>query len=208
MTTQLPTDGTSVHRSRRLTRGREKTILRVVYDMLADVGYQGVRYDRIATKARTSKVTLYRYWATKADLVVAAVAACAWSDCLVPDTGSLRGDLVAYFRLLAERLTGEEGAVLAGLLVAMRNDSHLAERLRPLLVPDPLPGWTIRTRTVERGEVREGCGAEAIDEISAPVLFVRANVRGLPTDSAYVEHLVDDIALPLLMAGGRAGDVG
>lgn len=108
--------------------------------MLAETGYQGLRYDGVAARARAGKMTLYRYWPTKAELVTTAVAARPPEQVPVPDTGTLRGDLLAYFGAVAERVSGQEGAVLAGLFVVMRNDPDLASRLRPLLVPAVLAG--------------------------------------------------------------------
>ncbi|TQE18816.1 TetR/AcrR family transcriptional regulator [Streptomyces ipomoeae] len=89
-------------------------MLRTVYESHGEVGYQGLRYDTIAARARTSKVTLYRHWPTEAGLVTAAVAACWPSVSPVPDAGSLRGDMKAYFSMLAEQVNGREGSVLAG----------------------------------------------------------------------------------------------
>ncbi|MFI0772414.1 TetR-like C-terminal domain-containing protein [Streptomyces sp. NPDC021218] len=105
----------------------------------------------------------------------------------MPDTGSLRGDLKAYFSMLAEQINGREGAVLTGLFVAMRNDSDLAARLRPSLAPEPPPGHIIRTRATEYGELPPGCCADITDEVSGPVLFIRSQVRGLPLDARFVE---------------------
>jgi AcrR family transcriptional regulator len=184
--------------AKRLTEDREAAIMRITYTLLAETGYQGLRYDNVATRARASKATLYRHWPTKADLVTAAVRASDVVGVPVPDTGSLRGDLLAYFGTLAEQIGGEEGHVLAGLFVAMRNDAELAERLQPLMVPQSPAGRTICARAEVRGELRPGYNARLIEEIPAPVLFMRSFALDLPLDARFISHLVDDIVLPLL----------
>ncbi|MFH8492636.1 aldehyde dehydrogenase family protein [Streptomyces coeruleorubidus] len=98
--------------AKRLSASRERTILRVVYEILAESGYQGLHYEAAATRARTSKATLYRHWPTKAELVTTAVSFRPAEDLQVPDTGTLRGDLLAYLQLLAEWMSGEPGAVI------------------------------------------------------------------------------------------------
>lgn len=190
---------TEVTRSAKRLRGdRESAIMRVTYELLAETGYQGLRYDNVAARARASKATLYRYWPTKAELVTAAIRASDVAGVRVPDTGTLRGDLVAHFGALATQVGGEEGQVLAGLFVAMHRDSELAARLRPLMVSRTPPGHAICARAEERGELRPGYDVRLIDEIPVPVLFMRSFALGLPLDARFIEHLVDDIVLPLL----------
>ncbi|MEU1940479.1 TetR/AcrR family transcriptional regulator [Streptomyces coeruleorubidus] len=188
----------TVRPTTRLSENRVRDILGAAYQMLAETGYQGLRYDGVAARARAGKVTLYRYWPTKAELVTAAVAARPPEQVPVPDTGTLRGDLLAYFGLVSERVSGEEGAVLAGLFVVMRNDPDLASQLRPLLVPAVLPGRVICSRAAERGDITPGHDARLIDEVCCPALFMRSFVQGAPLDARFVEHLTNDIALPLL----------
>src|SRR3954464_11455406 len=104
-------------RSRRLDEEREQAILRATYDLLGEAGYQGLRVDAVAARARASKATLYRHWPTKAGLVADAVRACKSVNDDAPDTGSLRGDLIAWFGVLAASINGEEGPLMAGLFM-------------------------------------------------------------------------------------------
>lgn len=49
----------------------------------------------------------------------------------MPDTGTLRGDLVTYVDRLAEQAAGQQGTVITGLFRMMRNDPELAARPQP-----------------------------------------------------------------------------
>ncbi|WP_330280464.1 MULTISPECIES: TetR/AcrR family transcriptional regulator [unclassified Streptomyces] len=185
--------------TKRLSASRERTILRAVYEVLAESGYQGLRYEAVATRARTSKATLYRHWPTKADLVTTAISCRPAEDLQVPDTGTLRGDLLAYLRLLAEWMSGEQGAVISGLFVTMRNDAELAALLRPLLIPAVPPVRAVCERAEQRGELAlDHQDVRFIDELCAPALFMRHALLGLPLDAEFVEYLVDGVAMPLL----------
>jgi AcrR family transcriptional regulator len=185
-------------RSGRLGEDREREILQVAYDLLAEVGYEGLRLDVVATRARTSKATLYRHWPGKAQLIADAVRCCkAWQHEL-PDTGSLRDDLMAVVRGMAEHMAGEDGPLLAGLLMAMRSDPEFAHVMRAMATAKRELGEEICARAVERGQLVAGCKAGLIEEIVPAALFMRGVVRGEPLDEEYVAHLVDDILLPLL----------
>ncbi|MGH3386900.1 MAG: helix-turn-helix domain-containing protein, partial [Nocardioidaceae bacterium] len=88
---------TDDHKTRPRVEGdREDEILEAALAVLAEVGYDRLTMDAVATAAKASKATLYRRWTSKAHLVVdAAVRA---KGCPMPDdvnTGSLRGDLLA-----------------------------------------------------------------------------------------------------------------
>jgi hypothetical protein len=76
--------------------------------------------ERIAERARASKASLYRRWPTRIELVMDAVYHTHPDPISTPDTGSLRGDLLAALRQAASLLTGPTGEALRGLLTTSR----------------------------------------------------------------------------------------
>jgi AcrR family transcriptional regulator len=185
-------------RSRRLDGEREQAILRAAYELLGETGYQGLRVDAVAARAQASKATLYRHWPTKAELVADAVHACKAADVGVPDTGSLRGDLLAWFEGMAGAIEGDSGPILAGLFMAMRNEPELAAQLRPMRDSRKPHAEAICVRAESRGELQPGYPIGLIEEIVPAQLFMHCFAFGQPLDLPFIEHLVDDIVLPLL----------
>jgi AcrR family transcriptional regulator len=185
-------------RSRPLDGERAQAILRATYDILREAGYQGLRVDAVSARAQASKATVYRHWPTKARLVADAVRTCKAGDAIVPDTGTLRGDLVAWFGILARSVAGDEGPLLAGLFIAMTQDPELAAELRSMRDSKLPYAQAICARAEQRGELRPGWDAGLIDEIAPAQLFMRYFALGEPLDAGFIEHLVDDIVLPLL----------
>jgi AcrR family transcriptional regulator len=188
--------------SSRLTEEREQEILRATFELLGEVGYEALRLDAVATRARTSKATLYRHWPGKPQLVADAVRTCKQWQQDVPDTGSLRDDLITLVRGMADHMTGEDGPILAGLVMAMRGDPDLAEEMRAVAATKDDLGSAICARAVDRGQLDCGCKAGLIEEIVPALLFMQSFGRGGPLDDAYVAHVVDDILLPLLTLSG------
>jgi len=189
---------TTAGASRRLDEDRRLAILRATYELLGQTGYQGLRVDAVAARAQASKATLYRHWPTKPALVVDAVRFCKAAEGNLPDTGSLRGDLLAWFGELAETIGGDEGPILAGLFVALHTEPELATELRSLRDSKVPHAEEICARAQSRGELRPGYNAGLVDEIVPAQCFMRAFALGEPLDAAFLEHLVDDIILPLL----------
>jgi AcrR family transcriptional regulator len=185
-------------RSVRLGEDRETEILRAAYELLGEVGYEGLRLDAVASRARASKATLYRHWTGKPQLVADAVRACKVSGHDSPDTGSLRGDLVAFLEIMAASIMGEDGSIFAGLVMAMLNDPDFAVEMRALQASKRSTAVAIHSRAVNRGEIKVGTDPYLIDEIAPAQMFMQFIARGEPLDGPFVKHLVDDILMPLL----------
>ncbi|MGH3610119.1 MAG: helix-turn-helix domain-containing protein, partial [Pseudonocardiaceae bacterium] len=86
--------------------GRDGVILDAALAVLAEHGYDGMTIDMVAARADSARATVYRRWATKDDLVLAAVARMSHDDVNLeelPDTGSLRGDIVAMILPLSDQ---------------------------------------------------------------------------------------------------------
>jgi AcrR family transcriptional regulator len=185
-------------RSRRLDGEREQAILRAAYDLLGEAGYEGLRVDAVASRAQASKATLYRHWPTKAGLVAEAIRCCKADEPPPLDTGSLRGDLMAWFDQISQMIASEQGPLMAGLFMAMHTDPDLAAELRAMR-DSKLPfAEAICARAESRGELRPGYDARLIDEIVPALLFMQRFANGRELDEPFLVHITDDIILPLL----------
>lgn len=152
-------------------RARTDALLRAtVADHLRQHGYAGLTIERVASESGVAKTTIYRRWASKAEMVFAlAIHADAEPPAIA--TGSLAGDV----RQLADRAVSlvatEPGrSVLPGLLADMIGDPHLSDRLRGALVGaarGDIDGIIEQARV--RGDLR---GNAPVDEFHATLLGV------------------------------------
>lgn len=201
-----PAGEDDAHRhGRPLDETRDAAILEAAMAMVAEVGYERASIDGVAARAHASKATIYRRWPGKAQLVAAAVRQWAGEPVAqLPDTGSLKGDLLALCRLIRSRLEGKDGDVVFGLAFAARTDPQLGRALHEQLFETrgSLSGEVVR-RAVARGELPSagaaGKGAALIDEV-APALALMRQLSGCRIDDAYVRHLTEDVLAPLLEA--------
>ncbi|MEW2360294.1 TetR/AcrR family transcriptional regulator [Spirillospora sp. NPDC029432] len=185
---------------------REEAILLATLELLAEDGYDRMTMDAVAARARASKATIYRRWPDKAGLVVAAVRRHAGGAVEAPaDTGSLRGDVLAVLEIMRASLTGQDAALLLGLIAAMRRDAELARTVRGQVLDDKrqILGDVLE-RAVVRGELAAGGDHGMFAEIVSALLFSRLFITGEPLDEAFLVHLADDVLLPLLDHHGSA----
>jgi AcrR family transcriptional regulator len=179
---------------------REEAILLATLELLAESGYDQLTIDAVAARARCSKATIYRRWPGKAALVVTAVRRYAGrSGTAASDTGSLRSDLLAALHAMRASLTGQDAALILGLLIAMRRDPELAAAVRDQVLDAKREALGAAIdRAIARGEILADTDTGLLAEISSAVLFSRLLVTGEPLDDDFVEHLVDAVLLPAL----------
>lgn len=189
---------------------REDAILSAALELLAEIGYAAMSMDAVAVRARASKATIYRRWSGKAELVVAAIEhhtrdhadpARTGTDGVGDphDAGDLRTDLVLVLRGMRDRLAGESTQLVLGLISAMRDDPDLATAVRSRLIDGKRESFApVLLRARLRGDAPPGADHELLAEVSSALLFSRLFVTGEPLDDAVVDHLVDDVLLPLV----------
>ncbi len=189
---------TSTHRPR-VAGEREREIFRATLAVLDDVGYDRLTMDAVAAEAKASKATLYRRWQGKADLVVDALTTLK-KAAPAPDTGTLRGDLVAAF-CGNHGLTEQEAASFASVVTALGRDREFAAVFRErVLGPKIAVSRQIYERARARGEIRPDLDLDLVSPALAGIVLHRRFVLGIEPSPTTTEAVIDQIILPAVLA--------
>jgi len=179
----------------------EAALLEAAWDELSAVGYPRFTLDGVAARAGTSRPVLARRWSNRAELVIAAMRhhQAMFAVPVPPDTGTLRGDVLALLRQISASV-GE----VAGVLTFVFADYFSATGLPPSEIRErAIAGrgsimTTISERAVERGEIDPHRLSPHI--VSLPVDLVRhyliMNLAPVPDET--LTEIVDRIFLPLV----------
>jgi AcrR family transcriptional regulator len=152
--------------------------------------------DAVAAAARASKATLYRRWNGKVTLVIDALLS-QKTPHEAPDTGTLRGDLIATFCGAGGLTDHSAVATFASVLTAISRDAEFAEAFRQRVIgPKAAMGRLIFERAQERGELREGVDIDLLAPALAGICLHRLFLMGLPPDQDVIARVVDQIILP------------
>jgi len=179
---------------------RRGAILQACLEVVSDTGYDRLTMDAVAARARASKATLYRHWAGKAELVADAVGHRHLSSVPELDTGSVRGDLLEGLRLVTAVFREQDLALTQGLLTAMHSQPGLASCMRTQLLGEKRSSALLWVdREIARGTLPPGSDGELVCDVAMPMLFIRLFVTGEPVDEPFLERVVDDVVLPLLL---------
>ena len=175
-----------------------RDVLRAAIDELSKTGYGALRVDDVAARAGVNKTTVYRRWPTKADLVAAAIRSCAGHHEALPDTGSVRADLLEMVARSVTFVRTNEGRAVTRLLAVESGDPDVDRLGRTLRDGIMAQRAKIIVRAQQRGELPAGADPRVVvDAIFAPIA-TRMLRRGEDFDTSTAEAFVD-----LVLAGAK-----
>jgi AcrR family transcriptional regulator len=183
-------------------RGAEldRAILDAAWEQLIAEGYEHFTIDTVAARAHTSKPVLYRRWKTREDLLRATVRHRADADSPPsPDTGTLRGDLLA---LLTHANTTRNP--LAALLSSMLGSYYNQTGPTPAELRDEFIGQRgsavekVVKRAVERGEIDPARLTPRIIDLPFALFRHEWMMTLRPVPDHALRQIVDDIFIPLV----------
>jgi AcrR family transcriptional regulator len=187
-------------RHRRRGEELEAALLDAAWAELAEVGFPKLTMESVAARAKTGVAVLYRRWHRKDDLVMDAIAHYGREHPVdVPDTGSLRGDMLATLSNIGEGpavFTTVVSAAFSGLLA---NTGLPPAEVRARLISDrPLGSAQVYRRAQERGEIDLDSIPEAV--LAMPFDLMRHDLLMTlkPVSKERILAIVDDLFLPLV----------
>jgi AcrR family transcriptional regulator len=188
----------------RLGRKRDHTrdpeILAAALEVLAETGFDGMTIDMVATRAKAGKATLYRRWPSKNELVLDAVACMKQGDLeptRLPDTGTLRGDLVAMIKPRSIDEAEKKMQIMAGLMSMLSAAPELADAANAALVqPRAAANRFLFQRAIARGEISPTCDVETLCLVTPSMAAFRTLIERKPVDREFLISLIDGVVLP------------
>jgi len=160
-----------------------QAILAAALEELEEHGYAALTMQGIAARAGAGKQTIYRWWPSKADVVLDALVDLAESRITVPDEGSLPADLDAF--LAATFRERGQRKILVGLMAEALLDPAFATAFRErFLFARRAALRQILERAVERGEIAEDVDPELLIDVVYGVVWYRLMIGHAPLDEA------------------------
>jgi AcrR family transcriptional regulator len=189
---------------RRRRRGPqlESALLDAAWDELVEVGFASLTMESVAARAQTGIAVLYRRWANKDQLVLAAIENYSEAHPLeTPDTGTLRGDLLVLLTGMSKaRATFIAVAAAAAFSGLLANTGLTPAQTREKIIPDQRQGsdQTIYQRAHERGEINLDHIPPAV--LAMPIDMVRHDLlmHLKPLKPARIKSIIDELFLPLV----------
>jgi AcrR family transcriptional regulator len=185
---------------RRRGAALENALLDAAWDELTATGYARFTMDAVVKRAGTSPPVLYRRWPDRDALVRATLVHVLHKNVLaVPDTGSLREDVLTLMREI--NATRVQLVTVMSMYLA---DYHRATGTSPSELLDPAETGrkqaidTIYHRAVDRGEVKAEHLTERIKTLPFDLLRHEYLTTFTAVPDQVLEEIVDTLFLPLV----------
>jgi AcrR family transcriptional regulator len=185
---------------RRSKRAHE-AILNAAAELIHERPYSDVCIEAIAARAGVGKQTIYRWWTSKAAVLMEACAALVAREVPLPDKGSFAEDFRDYLTHICNFFSTQlSRPAIAGLLAEAQCDAELARAFQErLLMQRRSVLRTILERGIKRGELRAGPDLDVIMDMVHGALWYRTLLLKAPLDEAFVETMIAQV-----MAGSAA----
>jgi AcrR family transcriptional regulator len=170
-----------------------RAIIQSAMHILQNDGYAALNIEAIAARAGVSKQTIYRWWSSAAFIVLEALLSdMPAQETLVPDTGSLKGDLLDLVRPTVRALGQRRGPIYKAMIAEAQADSKFAEAFRTQLMA---AHRELVRAIVARAQLRGEAGIEAdadlaADMIYGPILYRLLNAHA-PLDETFAYAITD-----------------
>lgn len=187
----------------RVEGDREQELFGATLEVLAEVGYDRLTMDAVASRAKASKATLYRKWDGKAALVIDALMSQKTPQILPADTGSLRGDLLAVFCGTGGLTDKHQTDLLGSVITAIGRDAEFAAQFRNrFIAPKAAVARQIYERAQERGELRDGIDIDLVSTALPGIILHRMFLLGDPPTQDLIARVIDQVILPAATHNG------
>ncbi len=185
-------------RGRPRSKEADSAILRAATGLLAERGLGGMSIEEVAARAGVGKATIYRRWPSRGALALDAFLAEFLGQQPLPDTGTLRGDLLAALRAWITSVTKTSaGAMLAGLIAEAQQDAALAAAWRDRVVEPVRDQHAIMLdRAIARGEIAPGTDKDVVLDMLYGPAYHRLLHGHRPLTDQFARRVVD-----LIVAG-------
>jgi AcrR family transcriptional regulator len=187
-------------RQRRRGEELEAALLEAAWQELVEAGYARLTMESVAARAKTGVAVLYRRWPNKDDVVIAAIHHYGNTNPVeIPDTGSLRDDMIALLSGATTARISFVAIITAAFSGLLSSTGLTPAQVREKVMADR-PTWSadVFARAHERGEID-------LDAIPAAVLTMPFDLmrhdmlmtyKPIPPERVFA--IVDDLFMPLV----------
>jgi AcrR family transcriptional regulator len=167
-----------------------QTVLAAAFDELVANGFDGATVAGVAKRSGVHETTVYRRWTTRENLLVAALLERSADAIPAPDTGSIKGDLLAILREVLAYVGSPAGTGI--LRAATLPVDHAYDDVREAFWAQRLDALApVVARGIQRGELRAGTDGRLLLEMLIAPIHGRLLLTGEPVGGDLAKRLVD-----------------
>lgn len=182
-----------------------RAVLLAALEIVEESGYHALTMEGIARRAAVSKQTVYRWWPSKAAVVLEALTEGAAEIAPTPNAGELAEDLRVFLRRSVLGARGRTARLLVALMAEAQLDQAFAHSFQSGFLAKrraAMVAFLDRART--RGEIGSDIDLELIAELFFGALWYRLLAASGPVNQGFADEMTDVLLELLARRGERA----
>lgn len=179
---------------------RDQAILRATLELVAEQGYDSVTMEAIAQRACAGKATLYRRWKSKPYLMADALTSILPSQQKIQHErceDNLRDYLCELLSVFFGVNDQVRQKVMLSIATAVRRDKALSEAINLECITNQTNIFTDAIECITDKKL-DNQKLQLLADVGPALLFYQLLITGKPIEMEYVEHIVDDLIIPLI----------
>jgi AcrR family transcriptional regulator len=177
-------------------------IMDAVYALLQEKSVRDLTMEAVAQRARVGKPTLYKWWPTKATLVLAMLCERMAPNLAMPTVLTAEESLRLRVRRLIDAFNGPFGKIVAGLIAEGQSEPAIRQEFFDRLVA---PRRTATIADLQRGknagELQSDTDPDLLNDAIFGAIYYRFLLRSGPLTRRFGEELVEQV-----IRGHRSGN--
>jgi len=169
----------------------QEAILTAAEEVFAESGYAGFSIEAVARRARAGKPTIYRWWPSKAHLLLDVYTRFKRTGMQLPDTGTLEGDIRGFLHELVRFWRSSSGGVYRSLLAEAQTDDKAAEAVRAYSESRTVHTAKLFERAKQRGEMRADADSFAACDLMSAYAWKLLLTGRLEGSEQTIDSVVD-----------------
>jgi AcrR family transcriptional regulator len=177
-------------------------IMDAVYTLLQEKSVRDLTIEEVAKRARVGKPTIYKWWPTKATLVLAMLCERMAPNLEKPTVLTAEESLRLRVRRLIDAFNGPFGKIVAGLIAEGQSEPVIRQAFFDRWV-SPRRSATITDlqRAKDAGELRSDTEPGLVNDAIFGAIYYRFLLGSCPFTRRFGEELVEQV-----IRGHRSGD--
>jgi AcrR family transcriptional regulator len=169
-----------------------KAVLDSTLYLLKRSGFNELRIESIAERAKVGKATIYRSWPTKADLVVAAFVSSVEEELRFPQIKPVQAALRQQMERWVHIFRSPLGQIIATVIGAGQSEPEILQAFQTHWVePRRREARLLLQEAMEEGQVRSDLDPDTILDMFYGPLYLRLLVRNAPLSTQLVNTIFD-----------------
>jgi len=181
--------------TRRRSQKSYDAIIKATLQQLEVKGYVKLSIEGIAAQAGVGKQTIYRWWSSKAALVIEAYSEEVSGRYTPPETGSVQGDLEQFLVTVFTNISQPPSSyVMTGLIAEAQTNPEIGEKFfngfilgRRQVLKEILQGG------VDRGEIQPDVELSIITDMFFGPMWYRLLIGHAALDKEFAQTLIRNV---------------